>query len=187
MSSFNSISNFKSAFAGGTRANRFRAGMATVPTGVDTPSGGWDSEFQFKVTAAEIPAATMGTIPVNYRGRLIMYAGDRQYSPWSITVYDDSSESGLWSMFNSWIDKMDGHVTHMMSISGGDDFTYSPFQCQMDFYQQDVNGSDIRHITLYNAWPLSVSAIDLDMGKVDPVSFSVQLVFDYIDIENITT
>lgn len=178
----NSISNFKSAFSGGTRQNRFRASIDTVPVGTITSD--WDPEFTFKVSAAEMPQSTMGTVTVQYRGRPIIYAGDRQYFPWNLTIYDDSSTNGLWAFFNSWMEQMDGHLTHEQ---GAEDYSYSSYQCQMSLYQQDVNGNDIRAVYLYNAWPLTVGAIELDMGKLDPVSFTVQMVFDYIDIDGVTT
>jgi hypothetical protein len=166
----NSITNFKTGFNGGTRANRFKV-QCEFPSGTN----GSNTDMEFKVSATSMPIAQVGSVLVPYRGRPVIYAGDRQYSPWTVTVYDDGHENHLWQVFNQWMEDIDGHFTHEYTTN---DFTYSAHQKNMFLYQYDANGNTIRTVTLVNAFPISVYQIDLNMGSVDPVQFVVQLMFD---------
>jgi hypothetical protein len=171
----NSIYAFKTAFQGGTRANRFKV-SCTWPSNIGAGDG--NNQAQYKIIATSIPTATINTIALSYRGRPVVYAGDRQYSPWTVTVYDDSnSSSNLWNIFQKWVEVMDGHVTHKYI---GTDFSYSNHQKDITLQQLGLNGNVIRTITLHKAWPLSVYQIELSMSGSDPVSFGVQFMFDHI-------
>lgn len=172
MAKQNSITNFKQGFNGGTRANRYEVkiidgwpGMA--PDATDT---------QFKIVATQFPLAVITAITLPYRGRPVNYAGDRQYSPWTLTVYDDSNTNNLWRAFNRWKELLDGHKTHTTN-----DYTYQSLQKKWQITQYDVNGSTVlRQIELEKCWPSVVGQIDLNMGSTDLVSFTVQMVFDKI-------
>lgn len=171
----NSISTFKSAFQGGTRANRFLV-SGTWPIGIGANSP--NTQMQYKIVSTGIPTATIGTITVGYRGRPIVFAGDRQYPVWNVTVYDDSNtDSNLWKIFQNWIDAIDGHVDHKYV---NDDFSYKNHQTTMTLQQLGLNGNTIRTITLYKAWPVSVYQIELNMQEANPVSFGVQFMFDHM-------
>lgn len=170
----NNISQFKTNFKGGTRSNRFKV-SCNWPTAVQ----GNNDHLEFNVSATSMPVSQVGTVLVPYRGRPVIYAGDRQYSPWSITVYDDGVQGHLWKTFHKWAELIDGHLTHQKN---NNDFSYSDLQTSFTLEQYDTNGNTIRMVHLTNAWPLSVSQIDLNMGSVDQVQFIVQLVFDRINI-----
>jgi len=172
MANTNSITNFKSGFNGGTRANRYTVDII----------GGWPGlppdpyDTQFKIVATQFPLAVVSTITVPYRGRPVNYAGDRQYSPWSVTVYDDSNNNTLWRSFNYWKELLDGHKTHTTN-----DVTYQSLQKTWRITQYDINGSDIlRQIELRKCWPSVIGQIDLNMGSSDLVTFTVQMIFDKI-------
>jgi hypothetical protein len=168
----NSITNFKSGFNGGTRANRFEVNI--VDGWPDSAPDAYDTTF--KIIATQMPLVQINTIVVPYRGRPVNYAGDRQYSPWSLTVYDDSNDNSLWRAFNRWKEMLDGHKTHETY-----DVTYESLQKTWNLYQFDTNGNTIRQIQLYKCWPSNIGEINLNMASNDPVTFSVQMMFDKID------
>jgi hypothetical protein len=183
----NSITAFKTAFGGGTRANRFEvvgAFPTTVggsATGISVPT----NETKFKIFAASLPKAELGTIQVPYRGRLLNFAGDRAYGFWTVSIYDDNNTQNLWKAFNKWKELLDGHVTHTVA---GSDFDYGDLQVDWTVNQLGLNGSPsasippIRTIKLINCWPSQISALDLDMAKADQCVFSVVLTFDWFEI-----
>ena len=45
----------------------------------------------FSVSGAALPGSTIGNTPVNYRGRVVNFGGERTFTPWTITVYNDTS------------------------------------------------------------------------------------------------
>lgn len=186
--SFNSISLFKSAFGGGTRANRFEV-IGSFPTGINSANvpdiaSDLTTETKFKVFATTMPKAEVGTIQVPYRGRLLNFAGDRSYGFWSISVYDDNNTENLWKAFNIWKELLDGHITHTVA---NNDYDFSTLQKDWILNQLPINGTPsgtlpLRTIVLKNCWPSQVSNIDLDMAKADQAIFNVVLTFDWYEI-----
>jgi hypothetical protein len=85
-------------------------------------------------------------------------------------------------MFHTWIDKLDGHVTHQYDKT---DFSYKDYICDFLLTQYGLNGKGIRQIRLHNVWPTSVGEIILDMGENNMVTFGVQLMFDYMEFINV--
>lgn len=193
MSNFNSIDTFKTNFKGGTRPNRFSV-IATWPQNIGAANPvDMKKVTTFKISSAEFPESTVNSINTFYRGRKINFAGDRQYSPWTITVLDDTGNYSLWKIFHTWIEKIDGHQSHL--YAGAPDFDYSSHQTTFTLNQYGLNGganngiegdSGIRTIKLWNVWPISVEPFPLNMGDGSYVEFSVRLVFDYISFEGDT-
>jgi hypothetical protein len=170
------ISNFKNSFNGGTRSNRFTV-YPTWPSGISTSN----RDATFKIVSATLPTLTVNSISIPYRGRLVNFAGDRQYSPWVVGVYDDSNSQNLWRAFHVWKERLDGHQTHKVA---NNDFAYTNLQTTWRIEQLDANGANVlRHIYLYKCWPSVVGEIGLNMGENNLVSFSVTLTFDHVKID----
>jgi hypothetical protein len=170
----NSITKFKDGFNGGTRANRFLV-TPTWPSGVvvdrkDTP---------FKIVSASLPLVQINTISVPYRGRQITFAGDRQYSTWAVGIYDDNNVNNLWKGMQKWVELLDGHYTHKVYR---DDYSYKQLQTTWNIQQLGLNGDVLKTIYLYKCWPSVIGEINLNMGEVGFVGFSVTLTFDHIKI-----
>ena len=182
---FNSIQTFKDNFKGGTRANRFNV-SAVWPTGLGIDPADALKKTTFKISATSFPNSKMQTTQLFYRGRPIIYATDRIYGVWSVVVFDDSDNNTLWNLFHKWIEKIDGHQTHL--YSDAPDFDYSSYQTTFTLNQHGLNGTaagiegttGIRTVILKNVWPLSVGPIEFEMGDGNLVSFKVDLKFDYL-------
>lgn len=172
----NSIVDFKNEFNGGTRSNRFIV-RPIWPAGSNSNL----TEAQFKIVSASLPAVQINSISVPYRGRLINFAGDRQYTPWTVGVYDDSNVNNLWTAFQKWKENMDGHLTHKVT---NNNFTYSNYQTTWTMEQLSLNGNKVlRRIILYKCWPSVIGEISLNMGESNFVAFNVTLTFDYLKID----
>lgn len=170
----NSLNQFKTAFRGGSRANRFVVNSG-FPDGVSNANLAYN-RGRFTITSGSLPKADIGVVGVPFRGRMAYYAGDRQYTVWPITVYDDNNNL-LWSSFHKWKELMDGHVTHKVA---NNDYSYASLQKDWTIEQLDNNGNTIRHIRLHRCWPSEVGGINFDMGSSDMVTFQVTLTFDHI-------
>ena len=182
--SSNSIEAFKNGFNGGTRANRFAVSLLNAfPSGtfaVDKPN---DSE-SFKIYAASLPSAELGTIQVPYRGRILNIAGDRNYATWTIGIYDDNNSDNLWRSFQHWKERLDGHRTHQVGGSTAIDiFDFKGLQKDWTVHQLPLNGdTPIRTFVLKNCWPELITQINLDMTAGGFVKFTVNMVYDYYEI-----
>ena len=90
------VDDFKAKLiGGGARANLFKATLAFPAYAAG------DTELaQFMCKAAQLPASVVGQIDVPYRGRQMKIAGDRTYENWTVTIINDTGNTGsLHSMF----------------------------------------------------------------------------------------
>jgi len=127
-----------------------------------------------------LPTLTVNSISLPYRGRLLNFAGDRQYSPWVVGVYDDGNAANIWTALHKWKEALDGHYTHEVQNR---DFSYRSLQTTWTVVQYNINGTTpIRRIHLYRCWPSVIGEIGLNMADNNFVSFPVTLTFDNIDI-----
>lgn len=169
------ISDFVNNFGGGLRPNRFRVNGSF--------GSGQAPNMTFHITSTNLPASSLSTIAVPYRGRSFKMPGNRTYSTWAITVLDDTESGGgiaLWRKFHDWSEKFNDHVTNRTNVSRGN------FTDQMgvwDVYQLGINGNTEKQIKLYGCWPSDVGAVVLNMNDNENLSqFTVSLEYTYYDV-----
>lgn len=189
---YNKITDFITGFNGGRRQNRFKvtANLTsdTYTTGVSTTN--------FHIRTASLPSSTLGAIPINFRGRTVVYPGERVYAPWAITVIDDSvDKSGLYESFHEWSEQINDHDTNRtnpLAISGPGD-NNGPMKHFADnlwtIEHLDVNSGTLlptakpRRFKLHNCWPIQIGDIMMDMGADNQlVTFNVTVVFSHMDL-----
>lgn len=179
-----SIQSFINGFGGGTRPNRF---YITGPIGGVITHTTLDLN-QFHVRAASLPNSTVGAIPINYRGRTVVFPGDRVYTPWQITVLDDvpvKPKVRLYEAFHAWSNEINDHGDNTSTQSGlKNHFSKTDWVVT----QVDNNGSSIlRQFSLSNCWPISVGDFALDMGSDNTLSsFTVTIVYTHFEYLTIT-
>lgn len=173
-----SISDFKSAFSGGTRANRFLVKGAI-------PGNGEISKFHIQTTT--IPTMSSQRIQYEYFGRKAYYPGEKQYGPWSVIVLDDSGETqNLWQKFSNWHNTINNHATNISSVPSGDN-DYKAYNWQIQHL--NLNGDEDPHktFTLHGCWPKTIEPITFSMGSPNTlIKFSVIFIYDYIEIAGVT-
>ena len=181
----NHITDFISGFGGGTRQNRF------VVTGDIGGNKGtkWSnfSDNKIYIRTSALPASTLGGIPINYRGRSVIYPGERVYAPWQITVLDDvpSAKKKLYEAFHAWSNEINDHGTNTSPKTNGSDH----FSKDWSVEQLDTNGAKtIRQFDLKNCWPVSVGEIGLDMGTDNTLSsFAVTMAYSHFEYKSVTS
>jgi hypothetical protein len=108
MARLKTISDFKSALkGGGARPNLFEVEL-TLPDGIT-----WDGDiFKYLCKAAALPASTVASIDVPFRGRTFKVAGDRTIDVWTVTIINDE-DFKLRTAFEEWtqlIAKLDNNL-----------------------------------------------------------------------------
>lgn len=173
-----SITNFISGFGGGTRPNRFKIiGNigGTVTQGKFT---------DFHVNSASLPSATVSPIGINYRGRTVLYPGDRSYQPWNIVVLDENpnqkrqgQNKTIYGAFHEWQESINNHEANTTTQLDPS----KHFSSVWNVIQYDTNGTTpIRRFDLYNCWPVAVGPIQLDMSQDNLLCyFPVTIVFSH--------
>lgn len=182
-----SITDFISNFNGGTRVNRFRV-TGTIGDGTILD----DKGGSFHIRSASLPSSELGQIPINYRGRTVIYPGDRAYRPWEITVVDENpvnSKTGktLYRAFHEWSNLINNHVSNTtIRTSPSEHFSNTSGYATRRAWtieQLDVNGINyIRKFFIHNCWPVAVGPVVLDMGQDNVLaSFSVVLAYSHYE------
>lgn len=196
-----SITDFIGKFKGGNKANRFQIDGAIGAGSGEGDAGGQNNFIgnRFHVRSASLPASTFGAIPVNFRGRTVLYPGERVYAPWTITVLDDNKGvpgSSLYEQFHDWSNQINDHDSNVMTIPAdptagtdgtklGDAFhtnTWTIYQLSVNS-ESITDGKHIRKTILHHCWPVRVGEIQFDMSKDNQLAaFEVEVRFSYMDV-----
>ena len=171
------INDFKAKLAGGgARANQFKV---TMPFPGYAQVGGEIEDLAFLCRSTVIPAMSVPSFNVPFRGRSIKIAGDRTIGDWSVTVYNDTNFR-LRNAFERWQNGIN-------NATDGEGLT-NPADYQVDAFvdQLDRNGATIKSYTLRGAYPIDIAQIELDYGNNDTIE-EFQVTFNYQYFESNTT
>ena len=203
------ISEFKSKLTqGGARPNLFMVRLnfpneiSSVIDFGQVNSTDAKERAQFLVKTAQIPASTIGSIDVPFRGRMLKVAGDRTFEPWSVTVLNDG-EFSIRKAFETWSRGINALTENVSQLGYGDDgqgYTaeLEVFQLSRDAQSPNKNpqnmtaaGTDeggmdiIRAYKFYDAWPSALSAIDLSYESNDQIEeFTCEFQYNYYEVSN---
>jgi|TARA_R110001592_G_scaffold14288_1_gene64240 hypothetical protein len=155
------ISEFAEQFGQGVRPTLFQV-TGTIGTG---------QQQDFFIKSGQLPASTLGTIEVPYRGRKIKRPGDRTFAEWTITVLA-SDDLPLRAGFEGWMEQLSSHNEINTTIQLGQEWTV---------VAQKPDGSPHgTEYTFHNVFPTEVGAMDLNYETVDTIAeFTVTLQYDY--------
>ena len=147
------IDDFKAnLIGGGARANQFRVTI-TPPPGIAI---GLDvRRASFLVTASNLTQSQLGEIAVPFRGRNIYVTGDRPApDPWSVTFFNDTDFMVRTAM-ERWHNGINNFADNTGVTSAAD------FQTDLFVEQLDRDDTILKSYIFRNAFPLTISAIDL--------------------------
>ena len=197
MPTLRTLSKFQSKLqGGGARPNLFEVSIPNLPDAAknSTPAATWGSEEQEDFTimckGAQLPASTIGSIDVPFRGRILKVAGDRTIENWSITVINDENFN-IRNAMEAWMNSI-ARLSNNTGAVNPDSYMADAF-----VYQLGRGYSSGRHSTtnsttadgekvtplkgykFIDIFPVSVSSIDLSYDSSDTieeftVDFAVQ-------------
>ena len=180
-----SLTDFKSKLqGGGARTNLFEVQIPSFP---DAVSDAWRSSdsgeagmFQFLCKAAQLPASTVASVPVPFRGRQLKVAGERTIDPWTVTIINDE-DFMLRTAFERWanvMSKLDDAtgVTNPTSYMT-DAYVYQLGRGKERFATSNDGGSSsvLRTYRFYDIWPSAVSPIEVSYDTENTIEeFTVE-------------
>lgn len=173
------ISGFRSTLKTGlVRPNTFRVDLtfpAFVADGIQAAQLG-----QFHCKAASLPESTIPPVPVFFQGRAVNVAGEREFQPWSIAVYNENFQ--IRDAFERWM--------HGINDLGDNTGIVSPLQYQTDLFvnQLDRAGDVLKTYRLVDAMPINISPIQLDFEANNQVEiFEVTFAYNYYESSGINS
>ena len=166
------ISDFKSKLkGGGARPNLFEVELA-FPNAVQIENDVLQ-KARFLVKAAALPASTISSVDIPFRGRILKVAGDRTFETWTITVINDVDFS-IRSAFEKWMNSIN-KMTDATGLTNPIDYTKDALVKQLD-----RNGGVLRTYKFWDIFPTNLSAIDLNYETTDTIQeFTVEMQVHY--------
>ena len=166
------IADFKTQMiGGGARPNQFRVEL-TFPSFV-TLGAVAGQRAQFLCKAAQLPASTIETIPVLFKGRPVNFAGERTFAPWTVSIYNDTT-FGIRNALEQWQSGIQNYDTTLGKVNP------TEYQVDLQVHQLDRSGSIIKTYKFIDAFPTSISAIGLDYEQQNAIEqFDVEFQHNY--------
>lgn len=173
------LSTFINAFNGGTRPNRFKITISNSQASGSSSSAVTITNSTTHAMAASLPESNVGVIPIPFRGRIYKFPGDRDYNLWNVTMLDDTN--GIFAQWHSWSNEFNSHSGNIMKARPARGLFK---HIDVDLLDHgDATAKPLRTFTLRNAWPVSVGAVELNMGKLnEPGQFACTLAFHELKI-----
>lgn len=173
------IQGFREGFSS-SRSNRYKI-TGTMPNTL----GKLDDSFTLYAKSVSFPGSQIGMIPVSYQGRVIKFAGERQFAEWSVQVYDVSTNASsvdIRTQLEEWIEDCDSANTHIQRFNNA---ATKKWTVEYDDINDDTSGGGVdptynKKMELYNCWPIDISAIDLNYEAADSFAeFTLTFAYDY--------
>lgn len=163
------ITGFRASLPnGGARPNSFTVNLQFPGFVSDGTNASLLGQFHCKATS--LPASTVAPIPVFYQGRSINVAGEREFQPWSVTIYNEDFR--IRDALENW----SNGINNISDNSG----IIQPVIYQTDMFvnQTDRNGIVLKSIQIVDAMPIEVGPIELDWENNNSIEV-FQVVFAY--------
>lgn len=177
------LTSFKGKIGYGVRPNLFMVQVTDLESNLNDSDKvkGTDADFTFLCRSAGIPASTIGTVEVPFRGRVIKLPGDRTFESWTITVMADEDMS-VRGYFEKWMEKLNKH-------ENGAGYT-ADFASTLKVSQlaRGTSASDalkdphsvVRSYDFYNAFPTNIAQIDLSYDNNNTIAeYTVEFQYDW--------
>ena len=170
------VLEFQTRIKGAVRPNLFSV-THNFPAGVIAEDG----LETFMCKSAALPASTVGTVELPFRGRVIKVPGDRTFESWTATFYMDDAFQ-LRGAYEKWIE-----LTNTVDANTASVPMESVLQ-DIDVTQMDKFGGsaekfkDIRQYKLVKGFPVSVSQVSLAYDNNDSYEeFDVEFAYQYFE------
>jgi len=167
----------------GARPNQFEIDLS-LPTVVGQDILSVASKLRFFCRATQLPGSSIGMATLNYFGREIKVPGNKKYSEWTCTVYNDEDFT-IRNAMERWLNVLNsnrGNVRAPGAVQAGGGGLGSGYSTDGQVYQYEKTGvSIIKAYKFIGIFPIDVSAIDVNWGADDTVeefaiTFAVQWV-----------
>ena len=193
MSTLRTLSKFQSKLqGGGARPNLFEVSIPDLPDAAknSSPKATWGSDeqenFSIMCKAAQLPASTIASIDVPFRGRTLKVAGDRTIENWNITIINDE-DFAIRNAMEAWMNAIaklsnntgavnpSSYMTDAYVYQLGRGYSSGRFSKANSGTDDGESVTPLKSYKFLDIFPVSVSSIDLSYDSSDTIEeFTVE-------------
>ena len=168
------VNEFRSQMVGdGARPNLFEVSM---PFPAFALPGNAQQKLTFMCKTAQLPGSTVNTVPVQYFGRELKFAGNRTFQDWTISVINDEDFT-VRNAFERWLNGMNSHSTNIRTPAAS---TPNGYTVDAGVTQYGKGGNTLKKYKFIGVFPTDLSPIDVDWGSNDTIEeFTVTLSYQW--------
>ena len=184
------LTQFKNKIGYGVRPNLFMVSVTDLESNIAKIDGNGKvsgQEFKFLCRSAGIPASSLGTVVVPFRGRVIKLPGDRTFESWTVTIMLDESFK-VRGFFEKWMDSLNRHIDGA-GYTSSNIATLHVEQLQRGASAVDTSDDKkpfekvLRKYTFKNAFPSNISQIDLSYDNNNSIAeYTVEFQYDWWEV-----
>lgn len=176
------VAEFRSNMIGdGARPNLFQVSLTFPSIAANGSLAGQKATFQAK--SAQLPGATIGTVPLYYFGRELKFAGNRTFTDWTLQIINDE-DFVVRNALESWMNAINSHAGNVRNTGAVNPTGYT---VDAVVTQYGKAGNELKSYKFVGVFPLDVAPIDLDWGSNDVIEeYSATFAFQYWE-SNTTT
>ena len=180
------LSEFKTNLSGGGAKSALFEVNLSYPTPVTSPP----VDAKFLISAATIPASTVGTYDIFYHGKAIKVASDRTYeSTWDTTIINDEN-FGIRNTLERWMSLLSNHELNTRSnsvTSVKKEGKNADYKTDISVTQYSKNGTKIQKYKFIGAFPSALSTIALSWSTSEIETYTCGWTYDCWEHEDLTT
>ena len=168
------VSEFKSNLFNKTNSSGARPSLFSILINDSSTDYSFGAKNNVLVKAAEIPAATIAPLSINYAGRAYKLTGFRTYDNWTTTILNDENFTIRNNIMN-WMYRLSGEA------DGSHFLTFGLPETTGDgtVTQIGVDGTAKGSWKMHNMWPTELSEIALDWSSDAVEEYTVTWAYDF--------
>jgi len=178
-----SIDNFINEFRGGAKSFLFIWEPEIKDSEGNLLALDTRKKRRYLVKSTGFPSSNVEEIIVEYQGLDFKMGGKRSYEDWNITLNVDADGMIRYEL-EEWM-----NAIHKVDDKNNQHFYRSRYETTQIFKILKGDGnfeSPLLQVTLYNAWPKSISSIALDYSSTEFAQFDLTFSYQYHTIERPT-
>jgi hypothetical protein len=158
------VAEFRANMIGdGARPNLFSVSLIFPTIAAGGTAAGQKAVFQAK--SAQLPGATIGTVPLYYFGRELKFAGNRTFTDWTLQIVNDEDFT-IRNSLESWMNSINSHGGNLRNNQAAAPAGYS---VDAEVTQYGKTGDELKKYKFVGLFPVDIAPIDLDWGSNDVI------------------
>lgn len=157
----------------GARPNLFEVQMSFP---AEARPQGAEVKFTLMGRSSQLPGSSTGFATLNYFGREVKVSGNKIFSEWTVTLYNDN-DFKVRNAFERWMNGVNSNFGNLRTPTFA---STSSYMRDALVTQMDQTGNRVKTYSMVGAFPTDISPIDLDWGSNDAVEeFTVTFQYQY--------